>query len=109
MAVETEINEKYWTWCKVAWRIKRPCRKTRTVTRWCYQFSIWKQNKFLSLTNNKACENDIEYSWRKWNDWNDFGVGSVTYTNVEKCFSNKMEGRNGCNIIDVGNDRGMIN
>jgi len=109
MPVEIEIKEKYWAWCNVGWGIKRPCRKTRTVTRWCYSFSIWEQNKIFSLTNNKACENDIEYSWRKWNDWNEIGFGSVTYTNVEKCFSKKLEGKGVCNIIDVGNDRGMIN
>ena len=37
MPTQETVYQKYWTWCK-AWIVRYPCRKTRKVTKWCYQF-----------------------------------------------------------------------
>jgi len=36
-----QITESYWTWCK-KWGIPYPCRKTRTTTKYRYDFLPWR-------------------------------------------------------------------
>lgn len=38
MPQQREVTERYWGWC-TKWYVPYPCRKTRTVLKWCYDFS----------------------------------------------------------------------
>jgi hypothetical protein len=94
MPEQREVTEKYWTWCS-KWHIPYPCRKTRVVTKWCYQFSFIVVSNRGFWTNNWGCEFNLRYEWR---DWHIFPVGfddSTVYF-VEKCFKNRIDSSGPC-------------
>ena len=65
MPHQEQITETYWGWCS-KWYIPYPCRKTRTVTKWCYDFSYLTVDYHYIYTNYVGCEFNQLYSWRKW-------------------------------------------
>ena len=96
MPTQKQVTERYWSVCW-AWIFPYPCRKTRTVTKWCYLFSIWKQTNYLFIARHTACEGDMEYSW--WGGG--FGTGTIVHIPQEKCFKSKLDGKKGCSLEGI--------
>lgn len=63
MPQEQRITERYWTWCKGWLGIPYPCRKTRTVTKVCYTFSVVHTKCYGVYEVLWGCENGREYRW----------------------------------------------
>lgn len=86
MATQETITERYWTWCDGWFGIPYPCRKIRTVTKWCYEFSEVKVTKWGLYCQYVGCEHGISY---KWSDWSCFGIGTGYVYGVTRCFSSE--------------------
>lgn len=102
MPVEKEVVETYWTWCR-KWGVPYPCRKKRTVVRWCYTFRVWRRNLFGPLEYNIACENNFEYTWKKWTWY--VGFGTYLHFDVDKCFPKRIpdkDRKEGCSLSGQG-------
>lgn len=86
MPTHEQVTERYWTVCW-AWIFPYPCRKTRTVWKWCYNFSAVHESCYAFGSHFYGCENGIEYSWWNWC----FGWFDAYYTGMRICFSNRLE------------------
>lgn len=94
MAEQREIEETYWTWCS-KWYIPYPCRKTRVVTKWCYDFSFIVVSDRGFYTDYWGCEFNNRYEWRSWH-WIPGGFSDSTIYFVTKCFKNALESDGPC-------------
>lgn len=81
MPEQKQVQETYWDVCW-KWVFPYPCKKTRTVTRWFYHFSWYKEVQYVFYGDITACENGIEYSWSGLT----LGIGSNTVFNVEESY-----------------------
>lgn len=85
MPEEVTYEERYWTVCW-KWIFPYPCRKTRTVTRWCYDFSWVREQRFLFACRVEGCEYGRLYRWWAFC----FGlVGTEHYGRMRLCFKSK--------------------
>jgi hypothetical protein len=93
MPCETqEVQERYWTWCRW-WYVWYPCRKTRTVTKWCCQFVWVKETRKGLWCSLEGCSDDgLLYKWNAFC----FGFGSAVYNDVFKCFGSVREPEGEC-------------
>jgi hypothetical protein len=94
MAEQREIVETYWTWCS-KWHIPYPCRKSRTVTKWCYDFTFLVQSDRGIYTNYWGCEFNNRYEWRDWH-WIPVGFSDSTLYLVTKCFKDALSSKGPC-------------
>jgi hypothetical protein len=56
----------FWYPCGIKWcEIKIPyfCQKTRTVTKWCYDFQSIGRHCYVFVQRNYGCEHGKEYDW----------------------------------------------
>jgi hypothetical protein len=81
---QQEVVEHYWGWCS-KWYVPYPCRKTRTVTKWCYDFSYLTVDYHYVYTNYVGCELNKLYSWRAFELT--FSGGAFTLYFVTKCYN----------------------
>lgn len=65
MPEQRQVAETYWSVCW-KWIFPYPCRKTRIVTRWCYDFSYLHVSYRYVYTIYQGCELNILYRWRKF-------------------------------------------
>jgi hypothetical protein len=90
MPTQETVTETYWSWCKKkVWGItvKYPCRKTRTVTNWCYQFKTVKVYHYVFWCIYEGCEAGKLYKW----SGGCLGIGTSTVYNINKCFSSPLD------------------
>src|SRR6266487_4171914 len=78
--------EGYWTVCW-KWIFPYPCKKYRTVTKWCC---------FCTL---EGCADNQLYSWTTF-CFNIFG--STTYYNITKCFDSPKTPQGNCTPVAIG-------
>ncbi len=58
------VTESYWKTCwKWGW-LPYPCKRYRTVTKYCYQFSSVGDHCAVGLETHYGCENGTQYKWR---------------------------------------------
>jgi hypothetical protein len=93
MPTQKTITEKYWGWRKKWGWFYYPCKKTREVTKWCYDFCWIKARYYLFLVHYTACENDEKYTW--WEGCLNL-FGSKWYYNTWRCFKGKKSGNGTC-------------
>lgn len=94
MPEKREVNERYWSVC-YKWKVPYPCRKTRLVTKWCYDFSFVVISKRGIYTNNWGCEFNNRYKWRDWHIV-PVGFGDSTVYFVEMCFKSQRDSDGVC-------------
>lgn len=99
MAEQREIEERYWTWCS-KWYVPYPCRKTRVVTKWCYDFAFIVVSDRGIYTNYWGCEFNNRYEWRAWH-WFPVGFGDSTLYFVTKCFNNALDIKGICSAASA--------
>ena len=118
MGYATEVTESYWTvcykdvsvpcgikwcsgwlgipypcgtkWCTVS--VPYPCKKYRTVTKYCYSFSSVKDKCWGVYETHYGCENGHEY---KWTD-KCFGWFTAYRSFVQICFDDPLEDLGPC-------------
>jgi len=93
VAHQEQVVEHYWGWCS-KWYVPYPCRKSRTVTKWCYDFSYLTVDYHYVYTNYVGCELNQLYAWRKWEP--NFSGNSFTLYFVTKCFDSLKEAKGPC-------------
>ena len=93
MPEEREIVERYWGVCR-KWIFLYPCRKSRTVTKWCYDFSYLTVDYHGVYTNYIGCELNTLYSWRAFELT--FSFDQFTLYFVTKCYGSLREEKGAC-------------
>lgn len=88
----TEIVEQYWSVCW-AWIIPYPCRKSRTVRRWCCDFAWIKESRWGFFCTLEGCAGGQRYTWSAF-CFNLFGT--VTFYNIRKCFTSQRTPAGSC-------------
>lgn len=88
------VTERYWGWC--TWY---PCRKSRSVKKWCYDFSIGRVQHWLVYCRYEGCEGDTLYRW----SGACLGWGSGWFYKKRVCFKNKIEEVGVCDLNGSGN------
>lgn len=93
MACEWQrIEETYWTVCW-KWIFPYPCRKRRTVTRWCCTFDWVKETRWFFFCTLEGCAGGQRYNWTAFC----FNVlGTAWFYNIRLCFSNQMSPSGRC-------------
>lgn len=89
MPVQVEVEERYWGWC--TWR---PCRKTRVVRKWRYDFSFIVVSYRGIRSNYWGCEFNNRYEWSKWEFTGRFE--DITLYFVSLFFKNQLETKGTC-------------
>lgn len=92
MPSQVTITESYWSVCW-KWKIPYPCKKYRTVTKWCYNFRWIKEYRWGFFCYLEGCENGVLYDWYAF-CLNIFG--SQTFYNIEKCFGKERDVKGEC-------------
>jgi hypothetical protein len=105
MAYQQQVAERYWGWCR-KWGIPYPCRKTRTVTKWCYDFSYLTVDYHYVYTNYVGCELNQLYPWRQW-ELNLSGDVFTLYF-VTRCFDNQKTSSGPCSPEVIGRLQTML-
>jgi len=98
MPRQQEIIESYWTVCW-KWIIPYPCEKSKTVTKWCYDFSFLNVSYRFFYTNYWGCEGTKLYFWRSWKPT--FKIEDFTLYFYTKCFKNLLKEKGPCGPTDV--------
>ncbi len=89
-AEETQVTERYWTWCK-KWKIPYPCRKRRTVTKYRYDFLPWRKRwTFPFRCKYQGCCGASLYEWTVWclkgtgnSSWNQFDAKTAYFNSIQ--------------------------
>ena len=87
MPRQETVYAYYWSMCKKGW-FRYPCRKTRKVTKWCYQFDTLKMTCFGVFARCMGKEDNI---WYKWHERCFNLFGTKWYYNVRKCFDDPRD------------------
>ena len=77
------VTVRYWGVCW-KWIFPYPCRKTKQVTRYRYDFRPWR-TRFSWAPNRRkyeACCGSRLYSWSYWT-WNPFGTGNGPWVDTD--------------------------
>jgi len=86
------VTETYWTVCW-AWIFPYPCRKSRTVRRWCCNFSWIKETRWFFFCTLEGCSGGVRYNWTAFC----FNVlGTAWFYNITKCFDNELSPSGKC-------------
>jgi hypothetical protein len=80
---QRQVTETYWSVCW-KWIVPYPCKKSRTVTKWCYDFSYLTVDYHYVYTNYVGCEFNNLYKWRTWEL--SFSSGAMTLYFITKCY-----------------------
>ena len=98
MFEKREVTERYWSVCW-AWIFPYPCRKTRTVTKFCCEFQIVHERCFIFRAVIWGCCDGKEYRWTRgcfgW--FNAFHPGPITV-----CFNALPDDRGPCTSNSLG-------
>ena len=89
MPRQVETKERYWGWC--TWR---PCRKTRTVKKWEYDFSFIVVSYRGVRTNYWGCELNRRYEWSRWEFTGSFEDFTLYF--ITRRFKNKLDEKGAC-------------
>lgn len=106
-AARQEVQLTEWGVCWKWGFIPYPCRKTRTVTRYQYDFNPWRTRFSWSPFRRKyqGCCNGLLYEWSYWT-WSPFGTGNGPWVNTLWTYFSKNQ------IGSIGNcpfnDGGVI-
>lgn len=71
-----EVTERYWSWCS-KWYVPYPCRKTRTVTKYRYDFIPTRTR--VSWPFHCSWEGCCGGSLYKWSYWCWWGTGNSAW------------------------------
>jgi hypothetical protein len=76
------VVETYWTVCW-KWIFPYPCKKSRTVSRWCCDFAWVEETGYGFFCRLQGCADGQLYKWTAFcfNIW-----GTTRYPNIRKCF-----------------------
>lgn len=94
MPEQVEIEERYWGWC--TWR---PCRKTRVVTKWRYDFSFVVVSYRGVRTSYWGCEFNRRYEWKRWEFSGRFE--DLTLYFISMYFKNRLSDKGSCSSSGV--------
>jgi hypothetical protein len=90
-------TEGYWTVCW-KWIFPYPCKKYRTVTKWCCFFS-WIKITFWGLyCTSEGCADGLLYRWNSFC----FGFGTRYLYNQTICFSSPKVSQGSCEPVAIG-------
>ena len=92
MPEQITTTESYWTVCW-KWIFPYPCKKVRTVTKWCYNFRWVREYRWGFFCYLEGCENGVRYTWYAF-CFNLFGT--ETYYNIYMCFNNQKQRNGSC-------------
>jgi hypothetical protein len=86
-----EFQETYWGTCINRWGAPYLCQKTRTIRRFCYQFSSIQ----IAGASKKtvACEGHDRYEWWEYG-W--FGFGNWADPAGERCYNGEKTRSGSC-------------
>lgn len=93
MPHQEQVVEHYWGWCS-KWHVPYPCRQTRTVTKWCYDFSYLTFDYHYVYTNYVGCELNQLYAWRDWELTLSSGASTLYF--VTKCYNDLKPAKGPC-------------
>jgi hypothetical protein len=86
------IEETYWTVCW-KWIFPYPCRKSRTVRRWCLTFDWLKETRWFLYCSVEGCAQGRRYSWGAFC----FNIiGTAWFYNIRLCFSSEKQSSGTC-------------
>lgn len=71
---QMEITETYWSTCWKWGFIPYPCKKSRTVTKYRYDFLPWRTR--VSIPFHRKYEGCCGSSLYKWSFWSYWGTGN---------------------------------
>lgn len=79
------VDEPYWAVCW-KWIFPYPCKKYRTVTRWCCEFEWIKETRLFLFCILEGCAGGKRYRW--------YGfcfnlIGTATFYGVRMCFKSE--------------------
>jgi hypothetical protein len=86
--------ESYWTVCW-KWIFPYPCKKYRTVTRWCCTFDWLKETRWGFFCTLEGCAGGVRYNWTAF-CFNLFGT--AWFYNIRKCFSSEKSPSGRCDV-----------
>ena len=87
---KTEVEEKYWTWCR-KWKIPYPCRKSRTVTKYRYDFMPTRTRVTWPFRcRYEGCCGASLYGWTHW-CWRGTGNGPWDHFNTITRYFNDVQ------------------
>ncbi|MCH7964660.1 MAG: hypothetical protein IH852_12070 [Bacteroidetes bacterium] len=91
-------EEGYWTVCW-KWIFPYPCKKYRTVTKWCCFFSWIKETRWGVFCTLEGCADGQLYKWTAFC----FGLlGTAYFYNLTKCFSSAKSPKGSCTPVAIG-------
>ena len=84
-------TETYWCPGWWPWQWFRTC--TRTVTKWCCDFTWLRETGWVFFSTMEGCAGGQRYSWVAFS----FNIiGTSTYYNMTKCFDSPMSPSGKC-------------
>lgn len=106
-AARQEVQVTQWGWCWGFGFIPYPCRKTKNVTRYQYDFRPWRTRFSWSPFRRKyqGCCGELLYEWAYWT-WSPFGTGNGPW--VDTLWTYYSEGPIGSIGNCPFNDGGVI-
>jgi hypothetical protein len=89
-------EERYWTVCW-KWRfIPYPCRKIRSVRRWCCEFEWIKETRYGLYCSLEGCSGGRRYTWGAFC----FGLfGTAYFHRITKCFNRELSPAGSCGSL----------
>jgi hypothetical protein len=91
-------EEGYWTVCW-AWIFPYPCKKYRTVRKWCCYFSWIKETRWGFFCTLEGCAGGQKYEWTAFC----FLVfGTAYFYNITKCFDDELKPKGPCAPAGLG-------
>lgn len=79
-------TESYWTVCW-KWIFPYPCKKYRTVRRWCITFDWVKESRYIFYCSIEGCAGGRRYTYGAF-CFNVFGT--AYFYGVTKCFDREL-------------------
>src|SRR5436305_13778991 len=92
MPHQEQVTEKYWCPGPWPWEWFNTC--TRTVIKWCYDFSYLTYDYHFVYTNYVGCEGNDLYAWRQFEL--SFSSGASTLYFITKCYNDQKERTGSC-------------
>ncbi len=96
MPQQREVVKCEWKVCW-KWIFPYPCKRCRTVTQWCYQFTSVKDQCFVFREKHCGCENGREFCW--WDGC--FGWFTAWRFGVTVCVDNQLEDKGPCSSSSI--------
>jgi hypothetical protein len=90
--------------CERPWYCLWFCKKCRTETRWCYNFSSIQSSCRVFYESLYGCEQGKEYAWSA----ECFGWYTACFTGTTQCFANRLTSTGGCSASICSAPIGML-